>query len=505
MSVVYNFKKGTDLPNWIWLRQFPGGSSNPGTSNQYDGVRYIYWLVQTGSTTSGTASTTVLYRYDTWNNGWQYLVNTTSGNNGLDLEYDPQRNVLYIVHGAALTSWQVFNLNTTAVNIAGTSCAAFALTTMAPVLTTAANVGSSFTQPTWQSVPGAIDVTVGSAPYTYTPTAGNQGSGTASGGTGTTVLTSTNFFTPGMVGLHITFDPATTTAALQGKSYIVSAWNSSKSVTVSAAMAASPVAGDTFTLSLPDGTATGVQSATTLQDTTQTWATNFYTNSDVVITAGTGAGQRRRIASNTATTLTLAAAVTGNANTGNWTVTPDATSVYQIQPSSDFLYYFVANSTTTAYRLDLSVTSGAAWTAIATTPAALAGGSNSMYAQSSAPFCLLMTRGSGTATVYYYNLGLNTYITPTVYAGSETFNTGSSSCLMHGEKKLLITKESSQRNYVLDLTTNILEPFPMSMYAAPSGYDGKRVRFIRTADGVEWVYQLRAGGQEFWRVPTEWL
>src|SRR6185437_9331664 len=41
---------------------------------------------------------------------------------------------------------------------------------------------------------------------------------------------------------------------------------------------------------------------------------------DIQITAGTGNGQRRQITSNTATTITVPA----------WTVTPDATSQYQI-------------------------------------------------------------------------------------------------------------------------------------------------------------------------------
>jgi hypothetical protein len=510
MPTTYNFKKGAHTPTWHWLRQFPGGNSNPGTSNQYDGVRYIYWLIQTGTASSGIASTTQLWRFDTWSNGWQFLATTTSGNNGMDLEYDPQRNVIYIVHGVALTSWQVFNLNTTSVTIAGTACAAWALTTMAPILLTAANLGSSFTQPAWQEVPGAIDVTIGTAPFTSTPTTGNLGSATVgTGSTTTNLITNATFFTPGMIGLQVTFGSATTTVALRNQSYIISAVASTGlSATVSAAMAGTPVASDTFVVTLPGGfvpNAASVQSTTTFQDTNQTWAVNQYANSDVVITNGTGAGQRRRIASNTANTLTLATAVTGNANTGVWSVTPDSTSVYQIQPSSDFLYYFAANGLTTAYKLDLSVSTGAAWTAITVTPAALAGGSNSFFPSETAPFSLLMTRGGGTATIYWYSIGLNSYITPTVFAASETFNTGSSSCLLHGKRRLLVTKESSQRNYILDLTTNILEPFAMSMYAAPSANDGKRVRYVKTADGVEWVYQIRAGGSELWRIPLEWL
>jgi len=68
------------------------------------------------------------------------------------------------------------------------------------------------------------------------------------------------------------------------------------------------------------GTATS-GSANTLADTGKTWTINAYTDKMVKITAGTGIGQIRRIASNTATVLTT---------TTNWTINPDATSQYEI-------------------------------------------------------------------------------------------------------------------------------------------------------------------------------
>jgi hypothetical protein len=41
----------------------------------------------------------------------------------------------------------------------------------------------------------------------------------------------------------------------------------------------------------------------------------------------------------------------------------------------------------------------------------------------------------------------------------------------------------------------------------PSGgaYDGKRASVITSPDGAQFLYILRAGGQEFFRVPLEWL
>jgi hypothetical protein len=71
------------------------------------------------------------------------------------------------------------------------------------------------------------------------------------------------------------------------------------------------------------GTATA-GGASTLTDAAQTWRTNQFAGRTLYILAGTGAGQTRIIASNTATVLTVTVA---------WTTNPDNTSQYQISPS----------------------------------------------------------------------------------------------------------------------------------------------------------------------------
>lgn len=68
------------------------------------------------------------------------------------------------------------------------------------------------------------------------------------------------------------------------------------------------------------GTATS-GSVNTLADTAKAWVVDAYANKMVKVTAGTGLGQIRRIASNTATVLTVAT---------DWTTAPDATSDYEI-------------------------------------------------------------------------------------------------------------------------------------------------------------------------------
>ena len=69
------------------------------------------------------------------------------------------------------------------------------------------------------------------------------------------------------------------------------------------------------------GTATS-GAASTLTDTAKTFTANAHAGRAAVITAGTGAGQSRRVLSNTATALTVDAV---------WATNPDATSTYAIR------------------------------------------------------------------------------------------------------------------------------------------------------------------------------
>jgi hypothetical protein len=81
---------------------------------------------------------------------------------------------------------------------------------------------------------------------------------------------------------------------------------------------------DTFAVNtLVTGTSTGSNTSSILNDTSKTWTVNAYTNKVVIITAGIGVGQIKKIASNTATSLTL---------DDNWTfeVIPTVTSIYSI-------------------------------------------------------------------------------------------------------------------------------------------------------------------------------
>lgn len=484
MPVNYNFKKGIDIPVWLWEPMFPPAIGYHGASTAYDGKRHLYVIEQYGSTAT-TASTTALYRFDTWSGAWQFLGAATSGNQGMDIEYDSIRNVLYILTGASTTTWQVFNLNNVSVTIANVACAAFAFTTMTPVLPAAAPLGSSFTMPSDDAVPAQIDT------------------GTAdAGGTTTSVVATaaTGTFGLGMIGLQVRF----TSGTYNGQIRTISGVTAPTTLSFTPALAGAPAAGDTFVIELVADTATG-GSTTTVVDSTANWTTNMYANMDVIITGGTGSGQRRRIASNTATTLTLAGATTGNARTGAFTTAPVAGSTFRIVPSADFLYYQVGGGTG-LYRIDVAQTTGAAWSAaLAAVPAATGGGANTFYPAAYAPYQILAFRGAGTAQYYMYNIGTNAWTTPTVFAAGETFTTGASAAMVSGKRKLIILKEATTRLYVLDLLTGIYEPGGYLPYAAPGGYDGKRLRVVTSPDGAQFLYVRRAAGPEFYRLALEWL
>lgn len=485
--VNYNYKRGIDTPTWEWLAPHPQGISYHGCSNVYDGERYIYWAMQSGVTTT-TASTSQLWRYCTWTDSWHFLATLISGNRGIDIEHDPQRNVLYIINGAALTSWQAFNLNTVAVTVANVVLQPFTITTMTPVLPMAADYGASFT------FPNDLDVEA-----IYEDGITDVGSTTTAIKDASTAAKTA--FQAGMIGLQLRF----TSGAISGQSRTITAVADANNLTVSPAFTAAPAAGDTFVIEMQADVATA-GTVSTLTDTKQAWPVNRFANHDVIITSGTGVGQRRRIASNTATALTLAAAVTGNADTGNFTTAPAAASGYKIVPSHDFLYFQPGSTGANFYKIDLSQTGTApAFTALTAVPAAPAGGGNTMYPANMAPGSILCFRGAATSSFYQYDIGTNTWATLTFFGLANTITTGGAAANISGLRRVVLHQESSTRLLVANMATKTIEAFGTIPYTNTGAYDGKRVRAIKTADGARFIYILRAGGQEFFRVAVEWV
>lgn len=154
------------------------------------------------------------------------------------------------------------------------------------------------------------------------------------------------------VGFRV-YDYATNTWTVLSTTGLPSSWNA----TGEASLVATPSWLGSGHVQFATGTATSATS-TTLVNSAKTWATNQWTNYQVRIVSGTGAGQIRTIASNDGTSVTVAA----------WTVTPDDTSVYSIEGNDDFLY-LMGNGAVTLYRYQISTNS---WSTL--TPGVARGG-----------------------------------------------------------------------------------------------------------------------------------
>lgn len=120
----------------------------------------------------------------------------------------------------------------------------------------------------------------------------------------------------------------TATVALRYFDVATSTWSAALAVPTALTTGVRIVATPSYGNVQATGTATG-GTTTTLTNSAKAWTTNQFANSQVRILSGTGAGQVRTIASNTGTVLTVSVA---------FTTTPDATSVYNIEPNDDYLY-----------------------------------------------------------------------------------------------------------------------------------------------------------------------
>ena len=174
------------------------------------------------------------------------------------------------------------------------------------------------------------------------------------------------------------------------------------------------------------GTATA-GGASTLTNSAKTWTVNQWTNSQVRIVSGTGAGQIRTVASNTATVLTTSAA---------WTTAPDATSVYSIEGNDDFVYY-MGSAAVTLFRYSISAGTWTTLSPVAARFAAPAVGMSAhwVFESSDAAWTnesaiqngryIYSFRGGFGAVLDRYDIAGNTWLSAVAYApAAEVFGAG---------------------------------------------------------------------------------
>lgn len=249
---------------------------------------------------------------------------------------------------------------------------------------------------------------------------------------------------------------------------------------------------DNSYLNFATGTATS-GGATTLTVTGKTWAVNQWANAQVRIVSGTGAGQIRTIASNTADTLTVAAA---------WATNPDATSVYQIQGNDDFLYY-LGNNAVTLYRYSISANT---WTTLTPGVARAAapgvgmsahwvwGATEADWTAESAiqnGRYIYSFRGAAGAGLDRYDIAANSWAAITYAPAVETFTTGTTYTLVDGD--IYINKEATGRWFRYKCATAAMDGWSTQLYphgAALAGDTSFDVTYFDGATEIHYVYSI---------------
>lgn len=268
-----------------------------------------------------------------------------------------------------------------------------------------------------------------------------------------------------------------------------------------APLAVAPAGASVYQIRNLDVIASGLAtsgSATTLVNSAKAWTVNQWTNFQLRIVSGTGAGQIRTIVSNTATTLTI--------GTG---ATLDATSVYEIEPCEDFIY-LAGNNAVTMYRYSVSANT---WTVLAPTTARAAAPSTGMsldFVGDTADILwadeaniqdsryLYSMRGGAGALIDRFDIAGGTAgagaWAAVNYVGTETFTTGSAA--FQFGRYLYIRKDATNRFFKFSIPGNYIEPFSADLYPDGAAVLGQKVwvRALDPTDSVLWVYSLANTG-----------
>ena len=241
------------------------------------------------------------------------------------------------------------------------------------------------------------------------------------------------------------------------------------------------------------GTATA-GGASTLTNSGKTWTTNQWTNSQVRIVSGTGAGQIRTIASNTGTVLTTSAA---------WTTQPDATSVYNIEGNDDFVYY-LGSAAVTLFRYSISA---GTWTTLSPTVARAAAPGVGMSAHwvweaTDAAWTsesaiqngryIYSFRGGAGAVLDRYDIALNTWANALTYAPA-TEVLGAGTKYVYRLDSIYAQKDATGRWFRYNVVTSEQDGWSTMTYtqgAAIAGDTAFDVHYNDGATDIDYVYMV---------------
>lgn len=232
----------------------------------------------------------------------------------------------------------------------------------------------------------------------------------------------------------------------------------------------------------------------TLTNSTKNWTVNQWTNYQIRISSGTGAGQIRTIASNTTTTITVST---------NWAIQPDSTSNYSIEGNDDFLYY-MGNNAVTLFRYSISTNT---WTSLspgvarAAAPGAGMSGHwiwNASTGEWTSENAILngrrlySFRGAGGAILDYYDIPSNTWVNALSYApATETFTTGTK--WVYSNNFIYGQKDATGRWFRYNVITGDQDGWNTFLYPNSTGLVGDTAFDVVYEDGtteIVYVYML---------------
>jgi hypothetical protein len=246
-------------------------------------------------------------------------------------------------------------------------------------------------------------------------------------------------------------------------------------------------------VSFATGTATA-GGASTLTNSAKTWTTNQWSNYQIRITGGTGAGQIRTIASNTGTVITVGSA---------WATQPDVTSTYSIEGNDDFIYY-QGSSVVTLVRYSISSNT---WTVLSPTAARAAAPNQGTcgiwaYEATEADWTnesniingrrIYSFRGAASTAIDYYDIALNTWVSATTYApATDTFTVGTKYAYVGNN--IYLQKDATMRWFRFNVTTNEMDGWTTLNNTSGSAIMGNTAYIYRYVDGttvIPFVYFL---------------
>jgi hypothetical protein len=320
-----------------------------------------------------------------------------------------------------------------------------------------------------------------------------------------TASTTFRLLTPRWYVLNaITASGTTTAAVFRFYDFALNTWASAETGATDGVAPAAVIGTDSKLIATPSwqgegyaafatGTATA-GGASTLTNSAKTWTVNQWTNYQVRIVSGTGAGQIRTIASNTATVLTTSAA---------WTTNPDATSVYSIEGNDDFIYY-MGSAAVTLYRYSISA---GTWTTLSPT-AARAGApavgmsghwvweaTDAAWTNESAILngrYIYSFRGGASAVLDRYDIAANTWASALTYApAAEVFGAGSK--YVYSNNAIYVQKDATGRWFRHNVVTSEQDGWSTTTYtqgAAIAGDTSFDVRYTDGATEIDYVYMV---------------